>query len=261
MRGALSSRHDALCSRADERREHEQVLTRRRERGIDERRHGDREPVGLAGDAARVRGLVVGARVHERLVREIGGGEVERGGGVDDERGDRARRRVQAREVARGEVLRAAQLLDRLARVGVRDHARCAHVLAVLEQHADRATLLDEDPAHRRAQQQLAARADRGGHERVGERLERAAAVVGAVGDVAREHRREVQERHARRRQPQIGPERGERRARGRIVDARLEHLRERGAAVAQQQREALGPRAADPRPPAPRRGSPRRGS
>jgi hypothetical protein len=228
---------------ADERREHEQVLARRRERGIDERRHRDRVPVRLAREPARVRRLVVGPRVQERLVRELGGAEIERGGRVDDERGDRGPRRVQTRDITRGEVLCAAQLEHGLARVGVRDHDRRAHALPVLEQDAGSAAVLDEDPAHGRPQQELAAGTDRGRDERVGEHLERPAAVVGAVGDVAREHRREVQERHARRRQPQIGPQRRERGARGRVVDARLEHLRERGAPVAQQQRIALGPR------------------
>src|SRR5439155_24107068 len=38
----------------------------------------------------------------------------------------------------------------------------------------------------------------------------------------------------------EVGPQRGERGARGRVLDARPEHLRECGAPVAQQQREAL---------------------
>jgi hypothetical protein len=168
----------------------------------------------------------------------LGQGEI--GSHVADEGRKRGLHGAQAGDVARGECLLAHQLLDGLGRVGVGDHQRRVDGLAVLEDDAAHLTALDADPAHRAAQQQLAAAFGDRRAQRLRKTLKGSPAVESAVGDVAHQHRRVVQERDARRRQAEVGPERSERRLESRRIDVGVERLGERRAPVAQQGREAV---------------------
>ena len=166
--------------------------------------------------------------------------QVEARGAVHDEGGDRGLEALEALEPARSEVLAPDELEGRLPEVRVRDHGGRRDALAVLEHDAAGASPLDEDAAHLGAQQHFAAGGFDGPGELVREGLEGAPAIAGAVGDVGEQQGREVEEGGSGRREPEVGPERGEHRPGARVGDMLGEDAGEGRAAVTAQGREAL---------------------
>ena len=206
---------------------------------VGEGRHRHRQPAGVARQAAAVGLVVVERGVEEGLVTGVARGERQRGRGVHDERGERGLHAPQTRDVAGREGLRPDQFLHGLPGIRVGEHQRRIDALTMLEHDATGAPVLDPNPPHGALEEDLSSVAEDRGRQRVGEALEAAAAVEGALRQVAHQHVGEVEEGDARGRQAEVGPERPHQRPQLGRLELGIQHLGQGGAAIAQQGREA----------------------
>jgi hypothetical protein len=112
--------------------------------------------------------------------------------------------------------------------IRVRDDDVGVNLLAVLENDAGHATIVHENAPDRAVEKQLPAFPLQRGDDRVDEPLEAAAAVVGALFDVAHQHHREVEEGEPGRRESEIRPQARQHGHRSRIRDLRAGHVGKR---------------------------------